>query len=118
MSYFPVIVICTHTFDRDLESLCVLKVWLQSDGSSQECGELKTLQSWRVCFNIYLNKEFCIEKKMTNWDITILLHWLQNEAEEYMAEWHYLQELPILSLCKKLRRNLNIFCHVSDKAWH
>lgn len=48
----------------------------------------------------------------------ILLHWLQNEAEEYMAEWHYLQELPILSLCKKLRRNLNIFCHVSDKAWH
>lgn len=52
MPCFPAIVICTQSSDGEKPG--VLKVWLESDYSSQECEKLKTLQSQRVQFSTYI----------------------------------------------------------------
>lgn len=106
MPYFPAIVICTQSSDGEKPG--VLKVWLESDYSSQESEKLKTLQSRRVQFSTYLNKEYWIEKKLRQTEMMILLHWLRNEAEEYTAEWHCLQELPTLSPSVRNQREILI----------
>lgn len=105
MPHFPAIVICTQSSDG--ENPGVLKVWLKSDYSSQECKKLKTLQSRRVQFSTYLNKEYWIEKNRQT--EMILLRWLWNDAEEYTAEWHGLQELPTLSLSVRNQLEILIF---------